>query len=156
MLITIQDIRNNFRVETAVPDAVIQRHIDYVDTCYTNNFGAAYTDVVLDPTTDVELAGIFRDSQLYLTMARLLGDRYVLTGFGLVEKRDEYSNEVSEEKYLTIARQLVKDASTILHRFDHDKVTDCIQDCSVVTEGFFEKKSDCTLHRYFPYTHYWL
>lgn len=143
MLVTVDDIRNESRVETAVPDAIIERSITLVDTVFRNYLQNTYTDVVDDPDSNPTLADVFHTTQLYLVLSRLLGDRFVVTGFGLVKKDDEYSTAVSEEEYYNRARQYVKDASTILNlNLGTEHTTDIITDCSQVTETFFTKKKD--------------
>jgi hypothetical protein len=138
MLVVINDIRTKFRVETAVPDKVIQRELDYIDLVFTNRFGTTYTSV--DPIQQPQITKILKTGIEYLCIARLLNENYVLTGFGVVRKKDEYSENLTDDERLLLARQYVKDASTILHQLQWNFMTDAIQDCQSVTEGFFNKR----------------
>lgn len=147
-MITIQDIRAYFRIETAVPDAIIQRAIDYVLFAFKDTLGQPFTDALNDPDSHAEEVAKYKMAMGYLVVTRLLVDGYVITGFGVVVKRDEYSQPINEEQSDKIGRSYVDNASTVLHTMDSllgtTNVSRCIRACQTLIEGFFNKsKKHC-------------
>lgn len=149
-------MRSNFRIETAVPKQVIDRSIIHVRDVYAYYFGNTYTDAELDnqqPTpNDPDLIDKFQTSMGYLVMARLLSEQYVATGFGVVVKKDEFSEDTGFDRPQSIARQYINDASVILHTIPNlPDITEAVTEATSNTERFFPKKRS-NLWKYYPYT----
>lgn len=153
MLIDIQYLRSNFRIETAVPNAIIQRHIDYVYYCMKTRLGTTFVDINNNPTLDQDLANVYTTAWSHLVVARLLYDNYVITGFGVVKKDDEFSTNLDGGQIELTSRDLSNTAAAVLQMAHQPNVTELIQDVSPVIEGFFEKKHH-NLHEYNPYFRY--
>lgn len=155
-------LRQYFRIENAVPEEVIQREIDFVRNRFVDYFGTAYTDAEDDAQEETPVNPVlidkFKVAMSYLSMTRLLTEDYVLTGFGVVIKQDDYSDPLPQDKIDQIAADYVKSASTTLHSIEEIKkkdITGCIENCQSFVNGFFSKKDDCSLYQYFPYNIYW-
>lgn len=157
MLVNIADIRTNFRVENGMPDAIIQRYIDTIENDFVLRFGNTFTDVVASPTTYPTEARLFTDVICNLVMANLLGESLVVTGFGTVVKKDEFSENVDFDETQKYAKLCAKNAVNSLKKIpniDQREAAETITDLQGFTEAFFERRSEMSvLHKYFPYTY---
>lgn len=156
MLVTISDIRAEFRIETAVPDAVIQRELDIIDAVFTENFGQIYTDASTTPAAFPVEAKWFKLAIKDLTVCLLFKDNYVITGFGVVRKKDEFSENISYDEVSFFARQCLKNAVMFLAYLDIDKrvISQTLQQIQPFEEGFFKNRPLISLRRYNPYIYH--
>lgn len=154
MLVTISDIRAEFRIETAVPDAIIQRELDIIDAIFTEDFGQIYTDASTDPTHHPVEAKWFKLAIKDLTVCLLFKDNYVITGFGVVVKKDEYSENVKDVS--GFALQCLKNASMFLHYLNIDQrtISNTLFKIQPFSESFFAKRDARLLRIYNPYICY--
>lgn len=155
-------MRQFYRIENAVPNDIIDREIDFVRNRFVDYFGDVFTDAEADAQEETPENPILIDqlktAMANLIMARLFSERAVITGFGVVVKEEEYANEIDDEKAQMLASHYATDGSTILHSIPELKkkdVSGCVVDCQNAINGFFAKKDDCTLYKYFPYNIYW-
>lgn len=141
-MISATDVRNIFRVETAFPDGIIDDRIDTVEYLLETILGQDYIDLMSMTVPPIE-ARMVKRAHAYLVMANLVSDRMVLTGFGVVEKKDDYSQPAPVDDIENVARQYVDTASELLHGvnlFPKHKVTEVILKSQKQIEGFFELK----------------
>jgi len=142
-MISATDVRNMFRVETAFPDGIIDDRIDTVEYLLETILGQDYLDLMSTTTVHPNEAKMVRKAHAYLVMANIMSDRLVVTGFGVVEKTDEYSHPAPVDDIENVARQYVDTASELLHGvklFPRRKVTEVILKSQKQIEGFFDKK----------------
>ena len=116
MIVTTTDIRNDFRIETAVPERIIQKELDAIDAYFTQYFGDAYTVPSADPSSHPVEVKWLTMAIKELTVALLFRDNYVITGFGVVRKKDEFSENVYNEDVTLFARQCVMAADLALRQ----------------------------------------
>lgn len=102
MIGTVNDMYNLQRVEAGVPATIIDRALSEANVILQQCIGATnYSALDALPSTAPEIAGGTVNGALFegvavlvseLTFALLANDRVVLTGFGTVEKADEFSH----------------------------------------------------------------
>lgn len=142
IMISPTDVRDIFRVETAFPDKVIEDRIDTVEYLLETILGQDYIDLMSMTVPPIE-ARMVKRAHAYLVMANIMSDRMVLTGFGVVEKKDDYSQPAPVDDIENVARQYVDTASELLHGvklFPNHKVTEVVLRSQKQIEGFFELK----------------
>lgn len=135
-MINVYYIRGYFKVESAFPDSVIQRHIDFVHSVFVEKFGP---DVDYESGVDYSK---FCVAQAEIVFSRLLSESIVLTGFGVVRKKDEYSERPTDEELFFSARSHVDTATTVLYSLPYPDTTvrEVIEETQLVLEGFFRRK----------------
>lgn len=138
-----------------MPDAIIQRYIDAIENYLADRLGTTYTNVDQDPITYSSEAYLFRCAISKLVMCNLLYENYVVTGFGTVIKKDEFSINQSENDIMASAKGCAKDAVRYLEAIPGISPKEAaliVFDLQYSTESFFsDRKSD--IYKYFPYIH---
>lgn len=135
-MINVSYIRNNYKCEDAFGDELIRRNITVVHGVFRRYYG----DVVDDEHSD--LYGTFMEAEAEIVYSRLLKEHLVLTGYGVVVKKNEYSDPAANDAVYDAAAAHVDTATMLLYTLPYDPraARECIEDSQFVVEGFFRKK----------------
>ena len=146
MIYSTNDIRARFHIETGFPDVRLNAIASEVETDVIQRKFPNYAQWDTTPASFPAQVDRVKRIVGYITAARVLWENdTVATGFGIVEKVDEYSKTADTDKVDAAARRYMAQGSAHLRALcalegvGYDMTADLIPFIGGVSEGYFSK-----------------